>query len=221
MSRKMHMRVSTFVFGFVFLCSCSWAAEWVGFEGRTVGGDKLQLRGILNKPIGDGPFPAVVLFCGCGGLKNENDAKQQEAWAKRLTSWGYVSLQVDSYGPRNYDTVCDNNYAVNSLMRSYDAYSVKSYRATLAFVDSKNLAVMGWSHGGWAVMRIVDGLYRDTDSTAFQAAIAFYPWCDMLSDLDTPLLILSGEKDEMCPASSCELLRDSPGLKESSCEFTL
>jgi dienelactone hydrolase len=220
MSRAIIMRVTTIVFGLVFLCTCVWAAEWVDFEGKTPYEKQLQLRGILNKPKGDGPFPVVVMLCGCGGLKNENDAKQQEAWAKRLTSWGYVSLKVDSFGPRNYDN-CGNGYVVDSVMRSYDAYSAKSYLSTLTFVDLKNIAVIGWSHGGWAVMQIITGLYRDKDSTLFQAAIAFYPWCDYISNLDTPLLILTGEKDDRCPARQCEYLQNSTAIKESPYEFTL
>lgn len=221
MSRTMLIKISTFVFLFLFLVTFAWTAEWVDFEGKTPGGDQLQLRGILHTPKGVGPFPAVVMLCGCAGLKDKNDAKQQKAWAKRLASWGYVTLQVDSFGPRNRDGVCENGMLVSDRMRSYDAYSAKSYLSKQEFVDSKSIAVIGWSHGGWAVLKIVDGLYREKDSTPFQAAIAFYPWCEMLSKLDTPLLILAGEKDDMCPASQCERLANYQGVKESPYEFTL
>ena len=221
MSRKMLIRTSMFIFLFVSLVTCAWAAEWVDFEGKTPGGERLQLRGILNKPKGNGPFPAVVMLCGCGGLKNNNDAKQQNAWAKRLMNWGYVSLQVDSFGSRNYGNICDKGYVVNDIMRSYDAFSAKSYLAKLTFVDSKNIAVIGWSHGGWAVMKVVDGLFRDQESMPFQAAIAFYPWCDNIMKLDTPLLILIGEKDDDCPAYKCETLQNDDSIKKSKYEFTL
>jgi len=221
MSRTMLLRVMTLVLAFILFFSCALAAEWVDFEGKTPGGEKLQLRGILNKPKGDGPFPAVVMLCGCGGLKDKNDAKQQNAWANRLMSWGYVSLQVDSFGPRNYGNICDKGDVVNDIMISYDAYSAKSYLSKLKFVDSKNIAVIGWSHGGWAVMKIVDGVFRDKDITPFKAAIAFYPWCENIMKLDTPLLILIGKKDDDCPAYKCETLQKAHSIKESQYEFTL
>jgi dienelactone hydrolase len=198
------------------------AEEWVKFEGKTMYGKELPLTGILNIPKGKGPFPAVVMLCGCGGLKNEGDAKQQKAWAKLLMSWGYVSLQVDSFGPRGYDTICDNTGKVSDGMRALDAYSAKSYLAGLKYVDSKNIAVIGWSHGGWTIMRIVEGWHRDKDVEPFRAAIAFYPWCDsFLTAFDTPLLILIGEKDDWCPADRCETLKNLGTVKNSKYEFKL
>jgi len=220
------MKTKALVCGVVFivvvvLISVAAAGEWVKFEGKTMMGDKLELEGVLSKPEGDGPFPAVVMLCGCGGFKNEVDAKQQNTWVERLMSWGYVALQVDSFGPRNYDNICDDTGKVNNDARSLDAYSAKSYLMKLDFVDSKNIAVIGWSHGGWAVMKIVDGRSRDKDAPPFQAAIAFYPWCDPIMRLDTPLLILIGEEDDWCPASKCEMQYNYWSGKGSKYEFKL
>jgi dienelactone hydrolase len=160
----------------------AYAEEWVEFEGRPEAGRDLQLAGILSVPKGDGPFPAVVMLCGCAGLRDKNDAKQQNAWAERLTSWGYASLRVDSFGPPSYDNICDNLYEVRPPQRAKDAYSAKSFLAGLELVDSNRIAVIGWSHGGTAVMAAVDGMLRDGDAKPFQAAIAFYPVKDSKSE---------------------------------------
>ena len=197
------------------------AEEWVKFEGQTVMGEKLQLAGILNVPKGDGPFPAVVMLCGCGGLQDKNDAKHQKAWAERLMSWGYVSLSVDSFGPRGYGDICENINAVNPIQRSGDAFSAKSYLAKLKYVDAKHIAVIGWTHGGWAVMAIVDCIYRDENTAPFQAAIAFSPWCQSFDCFDTPLLILIGEIDDWCPASRCITTKDEVISAESEVEMKL
>jgi dienelactone hydrolase len=194
------------------------AEEWVEFENKP---EALQLEGILTKPQGDGPFPAVVMLCGCGGLKKKEDAEQQKAWVERLVSWGYVTLQVDSFAPRGYDNICGTLGAVGAINRLYDAYSARSYLTTLGFVDSKNIAVMGWSHGGMAIMAIVDGMNRDKGSKPFQAAIAFYPYCERLYRFDTPLLILIGDKDDWCPASQCVALKNSRTVKDSKFEFSV
>ena len=220
MSRTMFKKVLMLIFAFMLLVTCVWAAEWVDFEGKTPQGKTLQLRGILNKPKGRGHFPAVVMLCGCGGLKNKDDAEQQNAWSERLMSWGYITLSVDSYGPRNYAR-CDDGLGVNFSMISYDAYSAKSYLSKLKFVDSKNIAVIGWSHGAGAVLRLVDGMLRDKESIPFKAAVAFYPWCEYINKFDTPLLILIGEKDDYCPVNKCETLQKAHSIKESQYEFTL
>ena len=47
-------------------------AENVQFESnsKSEDGKPLILSGILTKPNGKGPFPAVVLLHGCGGLED-------------------------------------------------------------------------------------------------------------------------------------------------------
>jgi len=195
--------------------------DWVQFEGRTATAVKLQLTGILSVPEGKGPFPAVVMLCGCGGLKDVNDAKQQSTWADQLMSWGYVSLRVDSFGPRGYNGICDNTSIISNIVRMYDAFSAKAYLSKLKYVDPQKIAVIGWSHGGWAVMAIIDGMYRDEDINPFQAAIAFYPYCESVKIFDTPLLILIGEKDDWCPASRCITTKKNLESSNSEYEFKL
>src|SRR5512140_1480438 len=68
----------------------------------TFGGGVLNLTGRLKNPGGVGPFPAVVLLHGCGGISQRRDHR----WAERLTGWGYVTLQVDSFGLRGLSSVC-------------------------------------------------------------------------------------------------------------------
>ena len=65
-------------------------AEPVEFKG--VG---LTLTGKLNKPDGDGPFPAVVLLHATTGITSSYDV-----WMERFKEWKYVTLLVDSFSPR-------------------------------------------------------------------------------------------------------------------------
>ena len=184
------------------------AQDWVTFDGKTPTAEKLPLAGILTSPGGDGPFPAVVMLCGCGGLKKKDDAEQQASWAERLVNWGYVTLQVDSFGPRDFDNICTKPNAVNDWLRSMDAFAAKAYLSGLSFVDSDRIGVIGWSHGGWTVMKVVDAFNRDKDCKPFQAAVAVYPLCAASFKRDTPLLILIGAKDDSMPAKLCESRMD-------------
>ena len=165
------------------------------------GADSLTLKGKLKKPKGDGPFPAVVLLHGCDGVNDERDSM----WASRLKSWGYITLQVDSLGPRDDSFICDDNDLMKKYVpkRAMDAHDAKSYLTGLKFVDPKRIAVMGWSHGAVSVIASVSEI-PGRDIVPFQAAIAFYPCCDKTLDgLNAPCLILIGDSDEWCPSELC------------------
>lgn len=163
------------------------------------GGGTLSLAGRLKKPDGVGPFPAVVLLHGCGGISPKRDRR----WAERLAGWGYVALQVDSFRPRGLSSVCTySGHDATDILRQRvtDAYDAKRYLAGLSFVDRSRIAVMGWSHGGTTTLEM---LFRETDDP-FRAAVAFYPRCArMLARLNAPLLILIGEADDWTPAGRC------------------
>src|SRR5215475_2406356 len=53
------------------------------------------------RPEGAGPFPAVVLMHGCGGISPSN-----HEWSRWFRDEGYVALLVDSWTPRKVGTSC-------------------------------------------------------------------------------------------------------------------
>lgn len=192
------------------------ASITAGFESKEVrfkgtgmssGGEQLILTGKLVRPQGDGPFPAVVLLHTSFGMGTYEDI-----WAKRLATWGYVSLQVDSFGPRAVANTVMNRDLVPGSVRAQDAYDAKSYLDGLLFVDRKRIALIGWSHGGWATLHAV---FSQKSSDPFKAAIAFYPICDVpLEATSPPLLILSGDRDanmpEDCVLRSADFRKEHP-----------
>ena len=62
----------------------------VSFE--SVGGEKIT--GVLFRPKGDGPFPAIVALHGCAGLlrKGGKMHPRDSEWGTRLAEWGYIVL---------------------------------------------------------------------------------------------------------------------------------
>jgi len=164
-------------------------------------GKSIALSGILTKPDGNGPFPAVVFLHGCSGLVDGKT--RSEAWSNRLIDWGYVTLQVDSFEPRGMSTICDDRRLMGKMAytRGQDAYDAKSFLAELPFVHRNRIAVMGWSHGGFAMFKVINNTDDDTDK--FEAAIGIYPWCENLAFQNAPLLVLIGESDDWTPAIRC------------------
>ena len=176
-------------------------ADTVSFQSTApmFGGSPLTLTGRLKKPAGAGPFPAVVFLHGCEGILPKRD----DRWAERLSDWGYVTLQVDSFRPRGVLSACTySGYDATLIMekRATDAYDAKRYLAGLPFVDRTRIAVVGWSEGGLVTL---DALYEETGDP-FRAAVAFYPSCPWaLVGLDAPLLILIGKVDDWASAARC------------------
>jgi dienelactone hydrolase len=188
------------------------AAETVEFKG--VG---LTLSGKLNKPDGDGPFPAVVLLHAYTGITPSYDP-----WIKRLTGWKYVTLLVDTFTPRGIKEETGYPFKVSRQSRVQDAYAAKSYLSTLKYVDSKRIAVMGWSYGGVATVLSVtteSGIKNQDDY--FRAGIAFYPGCtkEVRATLEAPLLILIGDKDDWTPPAKCEELENTLNWDKASQEL--
>lgn len=155
------------------------------------------LWGYLAKPAGDGPFAAVVMLHGCNGLPP--GGPPSTAW---LSEQGYVTLMVDSLGPRDLDSGCFG--AIGAAERVLDAYGAAAYLSRLPFVDGGRLAIVGWSQGGSAALDSVigEGIGQPL-GRPFRAAVTFFPWCGYAKALYAPTLILIGEADQWTPARFC------------------
>jgi dienelactone hydrolase len=190
--------------------------EYVTFEVKEPNAEAVSLTGFLTKPSSESRFPAVVLLHGCGGMH----PLWGGAWAERLHRWGYVTLQVDSFGPRGdifatpeeASAACIRKQTASTWTRAYDAHAARAYLSSLPFVDAERIAVMGQSHGGdavlWAVSKHPRYIAKQREPGQFAAAIALYPSCfEVLHRLDAPLLVLVGELDRSTPAYRCEKMR--------------
>jgi len=178
-----------------------------------------EVRMALYKPEGGGPFPALVLVHQCAGLSTGN--WQNEAmlgWAKEAVRRGYVALLLDSLGPRGVATVCYGPQGGVTLARGVkDALQAAAHLRSFAFVDRKRIAVAGYSWGAMIAVLASRSLWAGTlaPGERFAAAVALYPGCFTIrpllgspyeivsADIDRPLLVLMGGKDDSTPAREC------------------
>jgi dienelactone hydrolase len=163
----------------------------------------MPLQGYLRQPNSAGPSPAVVLLHGCTG----NWGRLDEGWGKRIASWGYVTLTVDSFGSRGIKSTCSSG-APTDLAR--DAYRALSFLVRQPFVDAGRVAVLGFSQGGWlALTSIEHGAIEQNSQDKFRAAAAFYPNClGSKGNMTVPTLILIGELDDWNSAQECRNMVD-------------
>jgi len=160
------------------------------------------LQGYLRHPNGTGPSPAVVLLHSCRGNWRHID----ERWGKRIASWGYAALSVDSFGPRGIKTTCRDSSISTDF--GADAYRALDFLAQQPSVDPARVAAVGFAMGGYFVLTSVErGIAEQASSNKFRAAVAFYPPCGGLKgDLTVPTLILIGERDDLNSAEECRNL---------------
>jgi dienelactone hydrolase len=167
------------------------------------------LQGYLRRPKAAGPSPAVVLLHSCHG----SWARLDERWGKRIASWGYVVLTVDSLGPRGLK-ICDGSPPIDS---AGDAYRALNFLVRDPFVDPDRVAVIGFANGGRGALMSVDhGFLEQASPNKFRAAVAFYPSClGLKGEMTAPALILIGELDDWASAKECRNMvegRDDWGI---------
>ena len=171
------------------------AVEDVRFEAndKTQSGEQLMLTAKLRKPEGNGPFPAVVMLHPC-----MEATKELDVWSERLVSWGYVTLQVDSFGPRGVK--CEPGLGSPAdNKRAQDAHDAKAFFAKIPYVDANKIGLIGWGLGGLAATSALSKYtYIKNRGNSFTAAVAYCPTITQtLHGLDAPLLILHAELDKM------------------------
>jgi len=200
-------------------------ANWQGWTVRALDQDahaaRLAQHMRISMPEGDGPFPTVLQFHGCG-----SSLSSQDDWAAFLNENGYGAIIVDSLSPRGISreealtSVC-TGFQLTSIERAGDIIAAVRYAETLENVDANNLFVAGWSHGGWSIMDLLTlDLPNEVppnltnaswdDLSSVRGAVLIYPYCGFPSRSEPhgwqhmiPATVFMGDNDPIAPAEDC------------------
>lgn len=174
------------ILGFAVFSFAASGTEQLTLTFQSVGSSE-QITATLIKPVGEGPFPAVVIMHDCSGVGPRSSGAPLR-WAQELVSRGYVALIPDSFTPRGFsDGVCtvpaSQSSVTNGYIRAGDAYGALVALRKLPYVDGKHIGIMGGSHGGWTTLAAMFAPTHESDPLAdakrdgFTAAVALYPSC--------------------------------------------
>jgi dienelactone hydrolase len=164
------------------------------------------------------PRPALVLLHGCGGPYARDGHRLSERmreYAARLNGMGIHVLVTDSLTPRGERELCTQRMGgrrVTQVERRRDALGSLQWLAAQPGVDPARVGLLGWSHGGSAVLAATNAQHPEVQlaPVAPSLAVAFYPGCstDLRRGYEAraPLLLQVGEDDDWTPAEPCRQL---------------
>ncbi len=181
----------------------------------------LAPHALWRTPDGEGPFPTVLMFHGCGGRRAFLDD-----YMAAIVRAGLAAVSIDSFSPRGWSrarvlaTVC-TGLELPGHRRAGDVLASLWGVSRAARVDPARLALAGWSHGGWAIMDLMtmaltrpgEAGVADPDATlrdAVKALALAYPYCGpgTLSALRAwrhapDVYAFVGEADRVARPSAC------------------
>ena len=180
--------------------------------------DHIQFRAPSQ---GDAPYPAVIQFHGCSGMR----PAFMDHWAKAADEAGYMAVIVDSHAPRGIDgdqareTVCQGKELLGQE-RVADVIAAMEIVAARDDVDADRIVLAGWSHGAWTLMDLLSldlankapaALSEKVAAPSANGVILFYPYCGIgaLSRFnpwrgDAPTLAFVAGEDQIVDGPQCK-----------------
>ena len=160
----------------------------------------------------------VIALHGCGGLyattgarKGQLNARHQ-AMADLLVAEGFNAVFPDSLTPRGETELCTQKMGtrkIDQTQRRADVLGTLAWVAAQPWAQPERIALLGWSHGGSAVLAATDVCRADVRGQAVKPviAVAFYPGCTAAVRSgykpSAPLVLMLGEKDDWTPPGPC------------------
>lgn len=183
------------------------------------------------------PWPAVIQFHGCAGMR----ADFMQQWAEAANRRGWLAVVVDSTGPRGIDrdralaSVCAGKELIGQE-RAGDVLAAYDIVRARPDVDASKIVLAGWSHGAWSVMdliamtpprRLPAGVAREgVKPPDIAGAILVYPYCGLgaWTRLDgwrkpVPALALVAGADTVVDPAACPKVFEQ--LKEDGADIDL
>ena len=112
-------------------------------EHITVQNGERTVPAVVTMPVGEGPFPAVVMNHGHGGSKEEGGGF--DGVAEALALKGVATIRMDFPGCGESTEPFTENYLSNMIS---DSNACKDYLVANYDVDAERLGILGYSMGG-------------------------------------------------------------------------
>ena len=174
-------------------------------SGNKTAGSDVEIAGVLRLPHGSGPFSTVVLVEGSGGIVGNNDY-----WDRVFLSHGIATFTIDGFTGRGIDGMTTDQTKLGLMNMIIDVYRALAVLAKTPRIDSRHIAIMGFSRGGiialYSAMKRFQVAWNDSGVSP-AAYIPFYPVCNIQfqndEDVTGPIRIFQGTLDDTAPIAPC------------------
>lgn len=144
-SEFVHSNILNTTAGFYRVVRTPFAFQWSG-TNFTYTDTGRSFTGIMLKPAGNGPFPAVIINHGAGGTANGYSLMK----ARELVNWGLVCIGATLTHVANGET---NSYNMGNCPENIArATACANVLASLPYVDTNRIALFGHSMGAFATI---------------------------------------------------------------------
>ena len=147
--------------------------------------------------------PAILLLHASTGIEKVN-----YDWATKLKNQGYVVYVIDSFKPRGWEDRRSVGWEKATQAQLADVVPAYDYLSHLPFVDSERIGILGFSMGGFDVLKVMAA--RDDpvayQKTPFKAAASFYGVCHRLQEgtrLRGTTKLFIGALDDRATTNDC------------------
>lgn len=197
--------------------------KYINYKSR----DGKTIRAFITIPHGEGPFPTVVMPHG-GPFVGETVSYDE--WGQMLANNGYLVLQPQYRGSRNYgldfymSAFKDGGQGGHKMQDDKDDGVLYLIKEGLA--DADNVAMFGWSYGGYAALVAASRTPQLYQCVVAGAAVSdtlmqvtYYSnrmrgaskmeqtnmWVDSISPIDeaekvnVPMMLIHGSVDQRVP----------------------
>lgn len=190
--------------------------------------DGTALKALVFQPAAQVAKGTVIALHGCGGLYATSGVRagqlnaRHQAMADLLVLQGYTAVFPDSLTPRGETELCTQKIGarrIDQTQRRADTLAALAWVAAQPWADPARIALLGWSHGGSAVLSASDATRADVQGAAVRpaVAVAFYPGCTAALRAgyrpSAPLVLMLGEKDDWTPPGPCIELGKAVGAE--------
>lgn len=148
-------------------------------------------------------LPAFVFMHGSGGRLLRHHRYLE--LARRL---GFVTLQIDSFGPRGVGSTVGNQSQATAAMMTTDLLRALGFLAEKPDIDPQKIVVMGASKGAVAALYATWTPIRKkiVGNLDFAGYVLLYPLCTTIEDgkvTRNPVRVYIGKLDNWTPAAPC------------------
>ncbi len=138
--------------------------------------DGTELNGWIMKPVNfnaNEKYPVLMTqYSGPGSQSVLN--RWDFGWEQYLTANGYVVACVDGRGTGGRSEIFSKCiYMQMGVLEAQDQIAAAQYVGSLSYVDSKNIAIWGWSFGGYMTL-----MTMTSSKGVYKAGVAIAPVTD-------------------------------------------